>query len=215
MKSKNLLKIYERLLNHYGDPRWWPGDTPYEVITGAVLTQNTAWNNVQKALANFGDKLTPQYVAALNAEELAAIIRPAGFYNQKADYLLEITHWFKRYGYDARAVSELPLRQTRAELLALRGIGRETADAILLYAFGFPTFVVDAYTMRLIERLPLPAGRDYESVKAYFEQNLPNEAALFNTYHALIVLNGKKHCRKKPLCAGCPLGQICAEQDHK
>ena len=207
-----LLEVYNRLLSYYGDPHWWPAETPYEVIVGAVLTQNTAWSNVEKAIANFGDNLSSEFVSTLLHCELAEIIRPAGFFNQKAGYLQEITRWFGQYKYNVDAVRECPLEQIRPELLAVKGVGRETADSILLYAFGFPTFVVDAYTMRLIERLPLDAGRDYETVKAYFEQHIPRDAELYNIYHALIVLNGKDFCRKKPMCGDCPLTEICEKK---
>lgn len=203
------MNIYDLLLSRYGDPHWWPGDTPYEIIVGAVLTQNTAWSNVKKALANFGGRLSPEYVAGLDVETLAEIIRPSGFFNQKARYLQEITRWFGRYGYDAHVARGMPLDRIRTELLALRGVGRETADDILLYAFQFSTFVVDAYTKRLTERLRIPAGNDYESVKTFFEERLPCDEKLFNRYHALIVLNAKEHCRKKPICSGCPLEGVC------
>ena len=208
--AARLMEIHGRLLARYGDPHWWPGETTYEIIVGAILTQNTAWGNVKKAIANFGGSLSPEYVMSLNHGELAEIIRPAGFFNQKARYLQTVTGWFRQYGYDVGTVQKLPQARVREELLALKGIGRETADDILLYAFGFPSFVVDAYTMRLVERIPLPTGRNYETVKAYFEKHLPHDARLYNEYHALIVMNGNAHCRKKPSCGGCPLSELCA-----
>lgn len=205
-----LMDIYNRLFAAYGDPHWWPAETPFEVIIGAVLTQNTAWGNVEKAIANFGDNLTPEYLLSLESAELADIIRPAGYFNQKTGYLQTVTRWFGQYGYNVDAVKKLPMDRVRSELLSLRGIGRETADSILLYAFEFPSFVIDAYTMRLIGRLPLSAGSDYESVKAFFERHLPCDEKLFNEYHALIVLHAKAHCWKTPSCTGCPLFDICA-----
>ncbi|MDR0905636.1 MAG: endonuclease III domain-containing protein, partial [Oscillospiraceae bacterium] len=204
---ERLAEIYEILLAHYGNPHWWPAKTPYEVIVGAILTQNTAWGNVEKAIANFGDDLSPERVAWLDAAELAELIRPAGFFNQKAVYLQAVTRWFAQYGYDVETVQRLSLERVRAELLAVRGVGRETADSIALYAFGCPSFVVDAYTLRLLARLPLDAGRGYDAVKAFFEARLPRDAELFNNFHALIVVNAKAHCRKKPACAGCPLAE--------
>ncbi|MDR1815348.1 MAG: endonuclease [Clostridiales Family XIII bacterium] len=197
--------IYEALLAHYGRPDWWPAETPYEVIAGAVLTQNTAWGNVEKALANFGGSLSPEAVAAMPAAELAQIIRPAGFFNQKAAYLKAVTAWYAQYGYDVPTVRARPLGELRAELLATKGVGPETADSILLYAFGFPTFVVDAYTHRLCARYPVDAGKGYAAVKAYFEDRLPKSAEAYNTFHALIVIHAKEHCRKTPQCDGCPL----------
>ncbi len=208
-KNARLMDIYERLLSRYGDPRWWPAETPYEVIVGAVLTQNTAWGNVEKAIANFGE-MSPAYVLALTHEKLADIVRPAGFFNSKAGYLQTVTRWYAQYGFSDEAVRRLPHDRVREELLSLKGVGRETADSIMLYAFGFPSFVVDAYTMRLVRRLPLKAGKDYEAVKAFFEQNLDCDAELFNRYHALIVLNGNRHCRKEPKCDGCPIRELCS-----
>ena len=203
------MQTYRRLEARYGNLNWWPADTPYEVIAGAILTQNTNWGNVEKALANFGGDITPERVMDLAPEELKALIRPAGFFNQKAIYLKAVTQWFGRYDFDVAKVQAQPLEEIRAELLAVRGIGNETADSILLYAFGFPTFVVDKYTQRFCQRYPLDAGKDYMAVKAYFEANLPRDAAMFNNYHALIVINAKEHCSAKKHCEGCPLGIYC------
>jgi endonuclease-3 related protein len=182
-------------------------------MTGAVLTQNCAWRNVEKAIANFGGRLTPDFVLNADDAELIEIIRPAGFFNQKAAYLKAMTTWFGKYGFHVPAVRREPLEKLRAELLAVKGIGNETADSILLYAFDLPTFVVDAYTLRLCARLPLYAGRRYDQIKAYFEDNLPKETAVYNNFHALIVMNAKAHCRKKPKCDGCPLEDICGKRD--
>jgi endonuclease-3 related protein len=203
-----LTAIYDALLARYGNPRWWPAKTPYEVIVGAVLTQNTAWGNVEKAIANFAGDLSPERVMALDMDALAGVIRPAGFFNQKAAYLKRVTAWFGRYDFDVSAVRKLPLTQVRAELLSVRGVGNETADSILLYAFSFPSFVVDAYTIRLSSRLPIDAGGSYEKVKAYFENNLPRDVEIYNNFHALIVVNAKEYCRKKPVCEVCPLSRL-------
>jgi endonuclease-3 related protein len=204
--SVRLTAIYETLLARYGDLRWWPAETPFEVMAGAVLTQNTAWSNVEKAIANLRGKLAPEMIAGMPIEELAGLIRPAGFFNQKAAYLKSVTGWFSGYGFDVSSVKRQPLAKLRAELLSVKGVGRETADSILLYAFGFPTFVVDAYTFRLCERYPLDAGKSYEEVKAFFEDSLPRDAIIYNNFHALVVINAKEHCKKKtPICGGCPL----------
>ncbi len=178
------------------------------MIVGAVLTQNTAWANVEKAIANF-DNLSPEAVEDASVAELAEIIRPAGFFNQKACYLKSVTKWFAGYGYNVSAVQKEPLARVRAELLSTRGVGQETADSILLYAFGYPTFVVDAYTIRLCSRYPIEAGKGYSAIKAFFETHLPRSAEVYNNFHALIVVNAKEHCRKKPSCKGCPLGATC------
>jgi endonuclease-3 related protein len=201
--------VYEALLARYGELRWWPAETPYEVIVGAVLTQNTAWGNVEKAMANFGRSLSPEFVAGVGLTELVRIIRPAGSFNQKAGYLKAVTAWYAGYGYDVAAVRLEPLAELRDELLAIRGVGPETADSILLYAFGLATFVVDAYTVRFCERYPIDAGKGYATVKAYFTERLPKSAEVYNNFHALIVINGKEHCRKKPSCDGCPLEPMC------
>jgi len=202
--------VYDRLYAKYGNLNWWPAKTPYEVIVGAVLTQNTNWNNVEKAIANFGDNLHPQWVLDADLETLREIIRPSGFFNQKSVYLKEVTRWFQHYNFDVKRVSAEPLHKLRPELLAVRGIGMETADSILLYAFGLPTFVIDAYTMRLCERLPLfekSAWKNYTTLKNAFEANL--DTRLYNNYHALIVIHGKNHCRKRPVCEGCPFEGEC------
>jgi endonuclease-3 related protein len=178
-------------------------------MVGAVLTQNTAWGNVEKAIANFGENLLPETVANCDLAKLTEIIRPAGFFNQKAVYLKAVTVWYARYGYDVATVQKEPFARLRAELLSTKGIGQETADSILLYAFGFPTFVVDAYTVRLCGRYPLDPGKGYAAVKTYFEENLPRSVEVYNGFHAQIVINAKEHCRKKPFCEGCPLGETC------
>ncbi|MCL2702690.1 MAG: endonuclease [Defluviitaleaceae bacterium] len=206
--SIDLIHIYELLRNRYGDLNWWPAKSPYEVIVGAVLTQNTNWSNVEKALANFDGDLSPTLVENMDETTLREKIRPAGFFNQKTDYLKTITDWYKKYSYDPETVKKQYQTRLRGELLSVKGIGRETADSILLYAFGFPEFVVDAYTMRLLARFGEPE-RKYEDLKAVFQSQLPKDAALYNNYHACIVINGKEHCRKKPVCGGCPLHGMC------
>ena len=212
--ENNLLQIYETLFTHYGNLNWWPARSPYEVIVGAILTQNTNWKNVEKAIKNFENNLTPEFIANVENEELISIIKPAGFFNQKSNYLKAVTAWFAGYDYKVAKVQKEPLNKLRAELLSVKGIGQETADSILLYAFNYPTFVVDAYTHRLCDRFPIDAGNGYSNVKDYFEnslpKSLPKSTEIYNNYHALIVINGKENCRKKnPLCDICPLADIC------
>lgn len=209
MKTMQPQTLYKQLLSHYGEPDWWPADTPYEVIVGAVLTQNTAWTNVEAALRNLEEALCPERIAAMDYASLEKRIRPAGFFRQKARYLKAVTEWYSLHSYRPDFVKKQPLVEVRKELLRVHGVGPETADSILLYAFGFPTFVVDAYTVRLCERLPLEVGSSYASVKAFFETALPADADLFNRLHALIVIHGKEHCRKRPVCDGCPLSTDC------
>ena len=178
-------------------------------MVGAVLTQNTAWSNVEKAIKNFGGNLTPENVRDMDMTTLSETIRPAGFFKQKAVYIKNVTEWFYKYGYNVPAVRREDLNKLKPELLSVKGIGRETADSILLYAFGYKTFVVDAYTLRLCERFPMDAGTGYEAVKHFFEKNLPVNTEIYNNFHAMIVINGKEHCRSKPVCAGCPLSGVC------
>ncbi|MGI6546175.1 MAG: endonuclease III domain-containing protein [Fastidiosipilaceae bacterium] len=210
--ADRLKLIYQKLLAYYGAPDWWPARTPYEVMVGAVLTQNTAWSNVELAIRNFGDELSAQTVRDIEIEDLKQIIRPSGFYNQKAIYLKAVTDWYGGYDFDVSAVQSEPLPKLRTELLSTKGVGPETADSILLYAFDFPVFVVDAYTVRLCGRYPLETGRGYEAVRSYFENNLERDRRLYNEFHALIVIHAKEHCRKKAICAGCPLTETCLKQ---
>ncbi len=209
-KSRNkLYEIYEALFFSYGDLQWWPADSVYEVMVGAVLTQNTAWSNVEQAIERFGGDLTPERVSRLPLAGLQELIRPAGFFRQKSQYLKALTEWFMRYDCDAERIKRLDLKELRKDLLKVYGVGQETADSILLYGFHFPTFVVDAYTMRLFRRYPLDAGSTYRQVKAFIESRIPRDVQLYNRFHALIVQNGKEHCKKKPRCAGCPLEETC------
>ncbi|MCL1803588.1 MAG: endonuclease [Eubacteriaceae bacterium] len=205
-----LTNLYEKLFSHYGDLGWWPAETVYEVIVGAVLTQNTSWANVEKAISNFGQTLTPSFVASVDILALTEIIRPAGLSSQKAVCLKLVTEWFSQYEYSAEAVLHEPLQKARRELISIKGIGNETADSILLYAFGFSTFVIDSYTMRLRSRYPIACQATYMALKAHFESNLPSDALLYNRFHSLIVENAKLHCKKtKPVCPTCPLSSIC------
>lgn len=207
-----LTKIYALLSKHYGDLNWWPAKSPYEVMVGAILTQNTAWTNVEKALANFGGKLSPPYIAKISGEKLSEIIRPAGFFRQKTVYLKAITKWFAKYNYSVKTARKKSLEFLRAELLAVKGVGAETADSILLYALNLPSFVVDAYTKRLLTRLNITTTLKYDELKNLFEKALPRDVKLYNQFHALIVMNAKEHCRKKPVCVKCPLTVICLQQ---
>ena len=206
----DLTKVYETLFARYGDLHWWPAKTPYEVMAGAVLTQNTAWRNVVKAIDNFKGTLTPEFVAQAEPAVLIDIIRPAGFFSRKAECLIAVTAWYAGYSYDAENVRSEPFKKIRAELCSVKGVGDETADSISLYAFDFLTFVVDAYTVRLCGRYTIETGGGYFGVKAFFESNLPKSIEIYKNFHALIIANAKEHCRKnKPLCSGCPLFEGC------
>lgn len=209
MPLRNLVNIYQTLYAHYGNLRWWPADTPFEVIVGAILTQNTAWTNVEKAIKRFDGNLSAEQILNLPVEEIQEIIRPAGFYRQKSQYLKAAAEWFMSYTCDPDLIKSRSLPEIRSELLRVRGIGNETADSILLYAFNFPVFVVDAYIMRFFRRFPVDAGKTYMEVQSFCENELPQDAEICNRFHALIVHNGKEHCKKKMDCPGCPLEAFC------
>lgn len=206
-------KVYETLLRRFGPQRWWPvtlGGGPFEVCAGAILTQNTAWTNVEKALRNLDGLLTARKVASSGAARLARLVRPSGYYNQKAARLGGFAKYVcRKYGGDVSKLLAKPLGEAREELLSLKGIGPETADSMLLYGGGRRTFVVDAYTLRLASRMGWKRAADYTSAKEFFESTLPRSAKLYNEFHALIVALCKYHCRKRPLCGQCPLERTC------
>jgi endonuclease-3 related protein len=209
MISETLSEIYEMLYDAFGPQHWWPGETPFEIITGAILTQNTSWTNVEKAIANLKSAgyLTPDALHRIDAAQLAELIRPAGYFNIKAKRLKSFVDWlFDDYGGELANLQNISTSRLREELLAIKGIGRETADSILLYALERPVFVVDAYTARITLRHSLiEPGADYEQLRQLFESNLPEDVQLFNEYHALLVRIGKEFCRPKARCSGCPL----------
>ena len=204
-----LLRYYKALLKRFGRRGWWPGDTPFEMMVGAILTQNTAWTNVEKAIVNLKARrlLHPRRLHAIDRRTLARAIRPAGYFNVKAKRLKNFIAWFvTRYGGDVRNMKSVPTDRLREELLAINGVGRETADSILLYALDRPTFVIDAYTHRVLARHGLVSEEaDYGEMKALFERRLPRDRALFNEFHALFVAVGKDFCKPSPKCASCPL----------
>mgnify|MGYP000371380938 CR=1 FL=1 len=209
-----LVRIYNTLLKHFGKQNWWPmegGFSPreWEVCLGAILTQNTNWGNVEKALMNLRSNGILGYRDILKAGEkrLAGLIRPSGYYNQKARKLMELAEFVSGYGTVDRFLRAV----SRHELLGIKGVGKETADSILLYAAGRAYFVVDAYTRRIFSRIGLVGhDSDYEEVRSYFESNLPKDISVYKEFHALIVKLGKEICRKKPLCGSCPLSDKCS-----
>jgi len=212
MISERLTEIYQLLFDRFGPQNWWPGETQFEIITGAILTQNTNWANVEKAIANLKSAylLTPEKLYHLNVPELAELIRPAGYYNIKAKRLKSFVNWlFQNYDGQLANLKNLDTNQLRAELLAIKGIGCETADSILLYALGRPVFVIDAYTARVAARHRLiEPDADYEQLRELFQSNLPQDSQLFNEYHALLVRLGKEFCRPKARCSLCPLEKL-------
>ena len=208
--GKKLKAIYRALYRAYGPQHWWPADTPFEVMVGAVLTQNTAWANVEKAMANLKRErlLTPSRMFNMDPEKLASRIRPCGYFNIKTKRLRHLLLFIHtRYSGNLTRMFSTDPDLLRQQLLEVNGVGPETADSILLYAGEKPFFVVDAYTRRIFSRQGLIAGNaDYRALQRLFMDNLPRDARFYNEYHALIVRVGKEHCKKtKPLCSGCPL----------
>jgi len=210
--KEQLKTIYNILLKRFGPQHWWPGDGRFEIIVGAILTQNTNWTNVEKAIANLKGAgcIEPERLYNLQTETLAELIRPAGYFNIKAKRLKSFMSWlFENYDGRLENIEAVDTRSLREELLAVKGIGPETADSILLYAFDRPVFVVDAYTARIAARHYLiEPPVDYAQLQSVFEDNLPQDVKLFNEYHALLVRLGKEYCRPKARCAGCPLEKL-------
>jgi endonuclease-3 related protein len=219
-RAEALMRFYAAASAHFGPCRWWPGDSPFEIAVGAILTQNTAWRNVEKAIARLGaaGALDPAIMAALADAELAELIRPSGFYRVKTarlrgflDFLRSREGWAENTdntGLECLRACDPDI--LRADLLAVRGIGEETADSVLLYALGMPSFVVDAYTRRIFSRHGMfPDDMPYGEIREFFMDALPPDTALYNEYHALIVRIGNTFCKKtRPLCRQCPLGSF-------
>jgi endonuclease-3 related protein len=229
---KPIRHVYRSLLRFHGPQGWWPivdpeagsgtyhlhaprnGGEVFEISVGAILTQNVSWKNAEKALCNLkrGELLDPAMIEGAELPALGEMIRPAGYYNQKAKKLKHFTAWYRRYGFSHTAIASMGQDRLRDELLAVSGIGPETADSILLYALGMTTFVVDAYTKRMFTRLGLiRRGESYEGVRAMVHSHFPGSASVYNEFHALIVAHCKVYCAKRPSCATCCLEGICAK----
>ncbi len=211
---KSLLEeIYRRLFDAYGHQRWWPGETPFEVMVGAVLTQSAAWSNVEKAINNLktADLMSPGALRDKSPDEIAGLIRSSVYYNVKARKLKALVEYIgNACKDDLDDLFEKNTARLREELLEVWGVGEETADSIILYAAGKPVFVIDAYTRRIMDRLGIrPENDTYASWQSLFMSNLPADVALFNEYHALLVRLGKETCRPRPLCSECCLLDIC------
>ena len=206
---EDLLNIYELLHGYFGDLHWWPADSPFEVMVGAILTQNTAWTNVEKAISALkdGNLLSPAALLRIDEEILAETIRPSGYHHVKAKRIKSLALFLlEEYSgsIERMCAEELPV--LREKLLSVRGIGPETADSILLYACRKPVFISDAYTERILQRHGLiPGNTDVSQIRTLFMTHLPHDASLFNQFHALLVNTGKTFCRKIPKCTSCPL----------
>lgn len=205
-----LSDIYRRLFSFFGPQYWWPGETPFEIAIGAILTQNTNWGNVEKAIENLRkhQALAPHAIHAMPSQKLAEMIRPAGYYNIKAKRLKSFMQFLMNDFHGS--IQRMIHRDTatlREMLLSVNGIGPETADSILLYALGKPVFVIDAYTKRVLSRHSIiQYERPYDEFQRLFYGSLERDVALYNEYHALFVKVGKTYCNKqKPRCEGCPL----------
>jgi endonuclease-3 related protein len=221
MLAEQLKEIYDLLFERFGPQDWWPGDTPFEVIVGAILTQNTNWANVEKAITNIknANALTPADLHHLDIAKLAALIRPAGYFNIKAKRLKNFLDWFfENYSGKLENLENVRTPELREQLLSVKGIGPETADSILLYALNRPVFVVDAYTARICTRHHLidegadlsvvSSSNHYHQIQEMFESNLTSDIQLFNEYHALLVHLGKDFCKPTPKCEECPLNGL-------
>ncbi|MEK6776353.1 MAG: endonuclease III domain-containing protein [bacterium] len=207
--APRLLKIYHTLHAHYGPQHWWPAKSRFEVIVGAILTQNTNWKNVEKAIANLKaeDLVSPDAIHRVSRKKLSRLIRPSGYFNIKADRLKSFTDFLmSEYGGSLKGMLREKTVTLREKLLSVKGIGPETADSILLYAAGMPVFVVDAYTRRILSRHGLCEDKaSYNQIQSLFMENLKPDVRMFNEYHALLVCAGKTQCASTPACPGCPL----------
>ncbi len=212
--DERLMDVYHRLLVRYGPQSWWPGDSAFEVIVGAILTQSAAWTGVARAIDNLkaAGMLSPAALRAVPIEELAVLIRPSVYFNAKSRKLRAfVEHLGEHHDDDLDAMFRQDVDTLRRELLSIHGIGEETADDILLYAAGKPVFVIDAYTRRIMGRLGITPQVDrYGAYQSMFMDNLPRDEALFNEYHALLDRHGVEACRKRaPQCASCCLLAVC------
>jgi len=207
-----LMNIYLKLYKAYGPRHWWPGETPFEVMVGAILTQNTSWKNVEKAIARLKEKgvLNPEHIHRLRESSLASLIRSSGYYRIKARRLKNFVNFlFKEFGGDITTMKKERVVTLRTKLLQVKGIGPETADSILLYGLQKPIFVVDAYTKRILSRHGMVSEKaSYEDLQNLFMAHLSHDEKLFNEYHALLVHLGKNVCQKIPECDRCPLEGI-------
>jgi len=205
--------VYQRLLAAYGSQHWWPAETPFEVMVGAILTQSAAWTNVEKAIncLKEADVLNAAALYRINETELSRLVYSCGYFRAKARKLKALAGFLEEScGGDLEKLFAIETGELRRQLLSVHGLGPETADSIVLYAADKPSFVIDAYTRRIFSRLGLASGKEsYDELKRLFENNLPADVPLFNEYHALLVRHGKDACCKRPLCADCCLRDIC------
>lgn len=218
--NDQIQEAYKALINHWGEQHWWPAKTRFEMMLGAILTQNTTWSNAEKALSNLrkNDMLKFETLGQISEEQLSEWIRPAGYFNQKSGYIKEMIKTIhERFNGSIVQLFALDTPTLRSELLSWKGIGPETADSILLYAGKRPIFVVDAYTKRVGDRHGwCDKNASYDSVARLFTSNVPEDVLLYNEYHALIVKLCKEHCTaRSPKCGGCPLEPLLIKTNTK
>ncbi|MDP6558649.1 MAG: endonuclease III domain-containing protein [Candidatus Binatia bacterium] len=203
------MQVYRRLYGRYGDLHWWPGETPLEISVGAILTQNTAWTNVEKAIEHLKEKraLSVAALSRLSHTRLARLVKSAGYFNVKARRLKNFNSFISsHFGGSLKRMLNEETHVLREKLLSVNGTGPETADSILLYAAGKPIFVIDAYTKRILSRHGvMPYERSYEDYQRLFMKHLRPDVPLYNQFHAMLVYAGKDYCRRRPLCESCPL----------
>ncbi|MCX7795329.1 MAG: endonuclease III domain-containing protein [bacterium] len=210
-----LLSIYSALYKAFGPQYWWPAETKFEIVVGAILTQNTNWKNVEKAIDNLKKSGIMSIEGILeNKDRIPELIKSVGYYRIKTDRLINLMNKIKEYRSLENFLS-LPLERLREELLSIKGVGKETADSIILYAGDYPIFVVDAYTRRLFSRLGIIKGDEsYDEIQNLVMNNTSRDGYLYNEFHALIVEHCKRYCKKKPICADCPIKNLCEGVDN-
>ncbi|MDD5604534.1 MAG: endonuclease III domain-containing protein [Dehalococcoidales bacterium] len=212
--------IYNKLFERYSHQHWWPGETPFEVMVGAVLTQSTSWESAARAIENLREtgNLNPHSLQRLPEKDLAALIKPSGYYNDKARKLKSLVEWLRvSCNYNLSLLNDFNTADIRQSLLSVHGIGPETADSILLYALKRPVFVIDAYTCRILSRIGVvpEGGISYDNYQRLFTTNLEPDTAIYNEYHALLVKHGKTSCKKQPLCNFCCIASICISYNSR
>jgi endonuclease-3 related protein len=208
-------QLFEALLEVYSAQDWWPAESPYEVMIGAILGQNTNWLNAEKALNNLGKNINPKFIDQITLEELRELIRPSGFYNQKANRIKRLNNWFIEYGYNIENVKKEDQEVVRNQLLDIKGIGHETADSILLYALNMPIFVIDSYTRRIFSRVGFSVPKKYDDFRIMIESGLKNSSNLlsvYNEFHGLLVTHAKEACLKSPQCEKCKISYLCSKK---
>lgn len=202
-------ELYQKLFYHYGPQEWWPAASDFQMLISAILVQRTNWKNVEQALANLGEDITAEELIKMEEAVLAEKIRPSGFYRMKAKKIKAWLHWFQSYNFQVEEVQKVDQAVLRKELLAIHGIGEETADAMMLYAFDKPGFIADNYAMRLFYRIGYHLPKAYHAFKTEVESLFPHDLTMHQEFHALIVEHGKQYCKKTPLCEACPLLSFC------